>query len=235
VFHHWQQNSEKSKMQNSLTTTSENLPAQYEDPVEQLAAEARNDFGTLLKFAKGEWFIGDSIVLNNDTTEFIAHVDSLVVGWIRFDDKKVAERILLRRGEQKRLPDRDELSFADKAEWPLDTKGVARDPWVKQHYLPLLDTKDGALVTFVSGTVGGRIAVGKLCDLYLKTRQRPVIGLDVGYFKSKEFGKVAAPAFRMIGYEDAIPAGSPEPVIASAQNAKEHAFSTTRCPFDRFL
>jgi hypothetical protein len=207
-------------MQNSLTTNSENLPAQYEDPIEQLAAEARNDFGTLLKFAKGEWFIGDSIVLNNDAAEYVAHVDSLVTGWIHFADKKVVERILLRRGEKKRLPDRDELSFADKSEWPVDAKGVARDPWVKQHYLPLLDTSDGSLVTFVTGTVGGKMAIGKLCDKYLNKSARPIITLDVGYFKSKEYGKVAAPDFKVIGFEGM--GIIPESGTATAQNAKKH-------------
>jgi hypothetical protein len=215
-------------MQNSLATTSENLPAQYEDPIEQLAAEARNDFGTLLKFNKGERYVGDSAVLTSP--EYIGHVDSLVIGWIRFDEKKVAERILLRRGEKKRLPDRDELSFADKSEWPLDSKGIARDPWVKQYYLPLIDTSDGALVTFVSGTVGGKIAIGKLCDKYLNKNERPIITLDVGYFKSKEYGKVAAPDFKIIGFEKTGIILEPG-AAATAENTKEHRVLDDAIPF----
>jgi hypothetical protein len=41
--------------------------------------------------------------------EFIACPEAVVIGWIRFDNQRVAERILKRPGDKRRLPDRDEL------------------------------------------------------------------------------------------------------------------------------
>jgi hypothetical protein len=82
------------------------------------------------------------------------------------------------------LPEREDLSFAEEDEWPRDGKGARRDPWSKQFFVPLLNVNDGSVVTFVTGTVGGRIAVGKLCDAYLSNdRKRPIVTLDVSTFK----------------------------------------------------
>jgi hypothetical protein len=186
-----------------ITREKTNLPAQYDDNVAQLAAEAANDLGTLLKFTKNDkgvwaWMLGDGEAPAG--AEFVAGVEALVIGWVRFDDGKVAERILKKPGDKRRLPERDELSMADKSEWPLDNKGQSKDPWVKQHYLPMLDA-NGALVTYVTGTVGGKIAIGKLCQAFLKNKARPIVKLDVGSFRSRDFGVIPSPAFNIVGFE----------------------------------
>jgi hypothetical protein len=196
----------KYPMSNELVKSEKNLPTQYESNVEELAAEAANDLGTLLKFAKGIWSLGDDKAPVG--AEFVACPEAVVIGWVRFDDKKVAERILKRNDDKRRLPDRDELSMPDKADWPLDSKGLPKDPWVKQHYLPLIDDS-GALVTFVSGSVGGKLAVGKLCSAYLRNKSRPIVKLDVGSFRSKEYGAIPAPDFNIIGFEGVEAAEAP--------------------------
>jgi hypothetical protein len=181
-----------------ITAERSNLPAQYDSNVEELAAEAANDLGTLLKFAKGVWTLGEDKAPAG--AEFVACPEAVVIGWVRFDDKKVAERILKRPGDKRRLPDRDELSMPDKSDWPLDSKNAPKDPWVRQHYLPLIDD-NGALVTFVSGSVGGKLAIGKLCSAFLKNKARPIVKLDVGSFRSKEYGAIPAPDFSIIAFE----------------------------------
>jgi hypothetical protein len=201
-------------MTNTTANNSTRLSAQNVDPVEELAAEARSDLGDILKFVKGKWLIGDSEVPKN--TEYVAHVDQLIQGWVRFDNKKIVERILARRTE--RLPERDELSFTDEHGWPRDNKGAPRDPWVKQYYLPLVDTNEGAVVTFVTATVGGRMACGKVCDGYLNNdRRRPIVALDVSSFASKDYGKIDAPLFRIISFEEDAAEAAPasQPVAAS--------------------
>jgi hypothetical protein len=191
-------------MRNDVVTTEGNKLVQYESAVEELAAQAANDLGTLLKFTKDEkgawsWLLGDNKV--PEGTELVVGVEALVVGWIRFEDQRVAERILKKPGDKRRLPDRHELSMNDKSEWPLDNKGQPKDPWVKQHYLPMLDAS-GALVTYVTGTIGGKIAIGKLCDAYLKNNKvRPIVILDVGSFRSRENGVIPSPVFNIIGFE----------------------------------
>jgi hypothetical protein len=186
-----------------ITTEKAYLPAQYESAVEQLAAEAANDLGTLLKFTKDDrggwsWMLGDDKAPVG--AEFIVGVEALVIGWVRFEDQKIAERILKRPGDKRRLPDRDELSMPERSQWPLDNKGQPKDPWTKQHYLPMLDAS-GALVTYVTGTVGGKIAIGKLCQAFLRNNARPVVKLDVGSFRSKDYGVIPSPAFNIVGFE----------------------------------
>jgi hypothetical protein len=200
-----------------MNSETQNLPTMYIDPLEELAAEARNDLGAMLKFVKGKWTIGDDEVPAG--TEFIVHIDHLVRGWIRFEDKKVVERILLRRDDRKQLPDREDLSYASQDDWPRDSKGVRRDPWAKQFFVPLLSVNDGTVVTFVTGTVGGRIAVGKLCDVFLNNdRKRPIVTLDVSDFKTKDYGTVESPSFKIISFEDepAEPPPTPESVPPTA-------------------
>jgi hypothetical protein len=204
--HHFIRRIKESKIMSNGIVISEktNLPTQYDDNVAQLAAEAANDLGTLLKFTKDDrgvwsWMLGDEKAPVG--VEFTVGVEALVIGWIRFEEQKIAERILKRPGDKGRLPDRDELSMAQKSEWPLDGKGQPKDPWVKQHYLPMLDA-NGALVTYVTGTVGGKIAIGKLCQAYLKNdKTRPVVTLDVGSFRSKDYGVIPSPAFKIVAFE----------------------------------
>jgi hypothetical protein len=215
-----------------MTSETQNLPTAYVDPVEELAAEARNNIENALKFVKGEWTINDEKA--PDGVEFVAYIDHLVKGWIRFDDQKVAERILVRRGDKQRLPEREDLSYAEESDWPRDSKGKPRDPWAKQFFVPLLAVNDGKLVTFVTGSIGGRIAVGKLCDAFLNNdRKRPIIKLDISSFKSKEYGKVDSPAFQIVGYEDepaeqppppSDPTTTPPPAVAAlpAKKSKKH-------------
>ena len=217
----------------NTTNNEQNITVAYADPLEELAAEARNNIENALKFVKGEWTINDEKVTAG--AEFVACVDHLVRGWIRFDDQKVAERILVRRSEKKQLPERDDLSFADESEWPRDNKGVPRDPWVKQFFIPLLSTNDGKLVTFVTGSVGGRIAVGKLCDAFLNNeRRRSIVKLDVSSFKSKDYGKVDSPAFRVIGFDEKPAEEPPEQAVVARQlrrrqkTRKAPAASTTK-------
>jgi hypothetical protein len=220
---------DKTNRTPNMISETQNLPTAYVDPVEELAAEARNNIENTLKFVKGEWTINDEKV--PDGVEFVAYVDHLVRGWIRFDDQKVAERILVRRGDRQRLPEREDLSYAEESEWPRDSKGKARDPWVKQFFVPLLNTNDEKLVTFVTGSVGGRIAVGKLCDAFLNNdRKRPIIKLDISSFKSKEYGKVESPAFQIIGYEETPaeqptappdPTTTPPPAVAALPAKKK--------------
>jgi hypothetical protein len=203
---HWRPKQMRSQMSNELITSENtNLPVQYDSNVEELAAEAANDLGTLLKFAKGVWTLGEKLA--SPDAEFITAPEAVVQGWIRFDDKKVVERILKRPGDKRRLPDRDELSMSETFEWPVDAKGVARDPWIRQVYLPMLDDR-GGLVTFVTGSVGGRIAVGKICSAFLKNNKaRPIVKLSVGSFRSKDYGNIPAPAFEIVGFEgvDTLP------------------------------
>jgi hypothetical protein len=207
------------------------VPGQFESAIEQLAAEVGSDLGVILQFSKDErggwaWMLGDNKPPAN--AEFVVAVEGLVTGWKRWEGGKVVERILKRPGDKRRLPGRDELSFANESDWPLDNKGQRKDPWQPQYYLPMLDTQ-GALVTFSSHTNGGKIAIGKLCAAYLKNKVRPIVTLDTSSFRSKKYGVIPAPAFTIIGFEGF--AGVTEEPKASQQKEKEDSDFSDRIPF----
>src|SRR5262249_668985 len=49
-------------------------------------------------------------------------------------------------------------------DWVEGPDGKLRGPWQPANFLYLLDPVTGDRVTFVTGTVGGRIAIQELCD-----------------------------------------------------------------------
>jgi hypothetical protein len=121
--------------------------------------------GTLLKFSKGKYFIGDDEVTGQ---ERIAHVPAAVYGFVKFwDGKPVAQRIG-RIADGFQLPDRDDLGDNDKKEWQRDSTGKEKDPWSKQYYVPMEDIDSGEITTFVTGSDGGEKALGKLFDAFAR-------------------------------------------------------------------
>ena len=110
------------------------LPAkQFDNPWLDVASEVGSDFGKLLKFVKGKWEIGDDTV--PDGTEFVAHIDQIVRGWVRFDDGKVSERRIGKVADGYKPPLREELADNDPASWKeKDANGKPRDPWVENGF-----------------------------------------------------------------------------------------------------
>src|SRR5262245_55987757 len=63
----------------------------YANSWNEAAAEAGgNDLGKLLKFVKGKWETGADVIAEG--SEYVAHIDQLVRGWVRFEDGKVVDR-----------------------------------------------------------------------------------------------------------------------------------------------
>jgi hypothetical protein len=142
------------------------LPAAtYDNPYLEAAAEAGNPFGKLLKFVKGKWEIGDDEVPLG--TEYIAHIDQLARGWVRFEDGKVTDFKIEKVAGGIKLPTRDELPDNDPKKWTeKDADDNPRDPWCKQWYLPLIGVDTNDFATFVSGSNGGNNAIANLCRVY---------------------------------------------------------------------
>jgi hypothetical protein len=83
-------------------------------------------------------------------------------GYVKFSDgKRVAQRIG-RVADGYHLPSRNDLGDLDEAEWERDSSGNLKDPWSLQYYMPMEDPEDGEIAIFVTGSVGGIGAVGKL-------------------------------------------------------------------------
>ena len=186
---------EKQKLTLPTTTT-------YDNPWLEAAAEAGNPFGKLLKFVKGVWMIGDDEIAAN--SEYVAHVDQLARGWVRFEGGAVTDLKIGKVADGIKLPTREELPDNDPKKWKEeDADGNPRDPWVKQWYLPLIGAESGDFVTFVSGSNGGNNAVANLCRVYGHSARAgllPIVALKTTSYKHKKYGRIEEPDLSVVGW-----------------------------------
>lgn len=203
----------------------------YGDQVSQ-----KSIVGKLLKFSKGDFLVGESNDEVEEGTQYVANMDELMVGWIRWEDSKPTDQIMGRVSEGYQAPKRNSLGDDDKSKWEVDEQGRERDPWQFSNYLILKtpgESGDDALFTFTTSSRGGLNAIGELCKAYGKAmRQKPdefpVISLGVGSYQhsNKAYGRIKFPVFEVTGWvakaefaealADAAPATAP---VDEAQSA----------------
>ena len=81
-------------------------------------------------------------------SEFIAHADSAIHGWIRFDpDGGPITRLWAATFPTGSLPLRSSLREMDQSAWKIGLSGGPEDPWKQTAKLPLEDAKSGAFFT----------------------------------------------------------------------------------------
>ena len=209
-----------SRTLEALTVKQNTPPAtQYKNPWLEAAAEGGNETGRLLKFVKGEWVVGDDVLKSG--TEFVAHIDQMVRGYVKFADGKVVERRIGRIADNFKPPSREELGDTHPKSWEKDADGKSRDPWVQQWFLPLIGVESGELITYVTGSKGGIDAVCDLCRIYGHKQHDnllPIVALRTGSYKHKQYGKVATPDFQVIGWDGAAIPVQPAPQIAATHD-----------------
>jgi hypothetical protein len=103
----------------------------------QIAAQEDAGFEKILKFKKGDFFIGDENIPLG--TEYVAHVRAWGKCWIKFVDSEMADRKMYRVALGEKPPEREELDDHDQDNWPEGLDGRPADPWVFQYLLPLED------------------------------------------------------------------------------------------------
>jgi hypothetical protein len=191
-----------------LKNQTGNVPAVGSTEIENILGAAQEDAGfeKLLKFRKGQYFIGEELVPLG--TEYIAHAKAWVKCWIKFVDGKVAERKVYRVALGERPPEREDLDDLEKDNWPERIDGNPADPWVLQYLLPLEKPSDGEVVIFTTPSVGGRQAVADLCKAYAKRAEKnancgqPIVKLAEAEMPTKKFGRVPRPHFEIVGWDD---------------------------------
>ena len=168
-------------------TEKTNVPARLEDVADVMLAETASS-NPLLRFKKGEYFIGEDEVEVGH--EYVAYPFDAMCGFARWEDDAVVEQKLGRVAERFRL-EREDL--------PED------EDWKEQRVLPLQDIDTGEFVAFVSGSFGGKKAINALINTVARAVKEgrgdatPLIRLAVGSFTSKEYGKIACPSFSSSG------------------------------------
>jgi hypothetical protein len=172
--------------------------------------------GRLLRFKKGHYYIGDDEIAVG--REYIAHATQLARGWVKFGDGAVAEQRIGKVIDGFTPPERDTLGDLDKNKWETDIAGKSLDPWVAQTYLPLEDRETGELVVFVTGSDGGRRAVGAVCNQAARNLNRgnPTIRLDVRSYKHKVYDRIETPYFPVTGFTEMPP--KPEQSLGAELN-----------------
>jgi hypothetical protein len=169
-----------------------------EQEARALLEEASKGVPPILKFKEGYFHIrGEEVPLG---TRFRAYVPNWERQWIRFDDNKVTERIRVRVATKKSLPARNTLSNPE-------LEDTNNDPWSLQNVLPLENIETGQLLTFVTTTNGGRMALEELAMKYSKAvlagtaHGLPIIELRANTFTSGFGTEVQKPLFVIAEWE----------------------------------
>jgi hypothetical protein len=174
--------------------------------------------GKLLKFSKGDWFCGQDDDDVADGSLFVANMDELMVGWIRWSDNKPTDHVMGKVSDRFQPPRRNELGDDDKSMWETDEQGKDRDPWQFSNYLLMMNvndkakvTEDSELFTFTTSSRGGLNAIGDLCVKYGKgmrshKEQYPIVKIGNGSYQhsNKSFGRIKYPTFEIVGWMNKV-------------------------------
>jgi hypothetical protein len=192
-------------------------------------ASQKSIVGQLLRFTKGDFLAGQEDDEVPVGTQFVANMDEMLAGWIRWEANKPTDHVMGKVSEGYQPPRRNELGDTDKAQWEADDRGDPRDPWQFSNYLLLKGTGDDTeLYTFTTSSKGGLNALGDLCKSYGKAMaQRPdaypviAIGVNAYDHPNRSYGRIKVPTFQVVGW--APKAVFAEDASAAAPASQERA------------
>lgn len=165
--------------------------------------------GKLLRFTKGDYVAGQDMEEVAIGTRLVVNMDSILIGWQRWEDQRPAEQAMGLLVEGFQPPRRDALGFTDQSQWEVDDRGQPRDPWQESNVVLMKDPESDELYTFTAASKGSIGAVQKLCAAYSKEmRERsgeyPVIelGVDSYMHSNKAFGRIKFPVLGIVDWTD---------------------------------
>lgn len=173
----------------------------------------RNIVGKLLKFSKGDWLAGEDAEEVDPGKQLVVHMDSLAIGWIKWEDNKPSQQVMGLLVEGHKPQSRKDLGDLEEDEWEVDEQsGQPRDPWQFSNYLIMKEVgavgDEENLYTFATSSKGGLGALGELCKTYgkaMRTRpdEWPIVTLGVGSYNhpNKAFGRIKFPTLEVTGWE----------------------------------
>lgn len=171
--------------------------------------------GTMVKFdgKKGVFVRTDTDEALDQETEYVAYCGQVLDGWIKFGAKgEPPTRIIGMPFDGFVRPPREDLGDTDESLWEPGLSGKPQDPWQHQVMLPLERADNAELFVFVTSSVTGRMAVGKLLDHYQRMArafpdEQLTIKLKVGGFKHRDdrIGWVPTPTLAAVGRRGGAP------------------------------
>jgi hypothetical protein len=198
------------------------------DPFAAYGQEAASGGANFLKFAKGEWLLGQNGDEQPLGRKLVANMNELAIGWIRWTDGKPQERRMGLLASGFRPETRDALGYTDQELWDTGDDGKAVDPWTFTNELPLADPDTGEQMVFSASSKGGIGGIGNLCKSYSKERrsrgdQVPVIELQRDSYMHPVYKKLYVPVLAIVDWRDNMPDASPvvaEPEAAPVKEGK---------------
>jgi hypothetical protein len=165
--------------------------------------------GKLLRFTKfGDYTAGQENEKIPHGTQMIANMNSLRVGWIKWQDNKPAENKMGLVMEGYKPVRRDELGDTDEDLWDTFDDGRAKDPWQFTNQIVLMD-EDGQLYTFATASRGGLGAIGEISKAYgkrmrMNPNEHPVISLGMREYKHSNpaYGLIRTPQFDVVDWSE---------------------------------
>ena len=98
-----------------------NLPDTQQQQAKALAAaaleERATEFGKMLKFNKGRYYVGDDEIKVGH--QYIAHTSQWTRGWVKFIGNQPVERRIGKVVDGFKMPERDELGDTDESQWEM--------------------------------------------------------------------------------------------------------------------
>jgi hypothetical protein len=192
--------------QSSLTTAAATVANNF--ATYGRAAAGHDIVGDLLKFNKfGEYVAGrydDRIAAG---TRVVCYMDTLCVGWQRWEGNHRVERVMGPVGAGFVPPKRATLGHLDKTQWERFDDGREKDPWAFTNTLVVVQRKpDGdTFYTFTTTSRGGLDALATLSlahgeHLRQRPDENPEVTLDVGSYlhTNRAFGEIRFPVFTLI-------------------------------------
>ncbi len=199
---------QRDNTMNDLTIKKNNAVTAVGTVAENIGTAANEDagLGKLLKFKKGLWEISGQRAAADGT--YIVHAVAWSKSWIKFEDRKVAERHVYSVARNEKPAERKSLGDLDETKWPIGLDGKPSDPWSLQYLLPLEDTDSGDICVFTTSSVGGKRAVGDVCKAWAQHGRKdrslplPIVKLGVGEMMSAKFGRIVTPKFEIVGWDE---------------------------------
>jgi hypothetical protein len=168
--------------------------------------------GKMVKFRDDAWLINGEEHMPEDHVQF--SVLSMLTLWTKWEgEKKQPIHVITRSGQAH--PAREDMGDLDEALWPKGLDGGKSDPWQDSRNVTLLHADSAQVYTYLTASVGGRIAVSELKNaIMLRRRARPgcypIVELTTAQMKTR-FGDRLRPAFRIVGWHEGEASAPPAP------------------------
>lgn len=191
-----------------------NLQKNFFEQYGEQAAMSTSIIGSLLKFSKGDWLLGQDETEVSTGTRYVVSMDNLLVGWTKWSNNKPIDEVMGRVVDGWAIPKRDTLGDLDKEQWEMDNQGKLRDPWVFNNRVLFKPVgkkySTDVAITFITNSQGGLKAMGELSKRYGQEMsshegQNPIIeiGTDAYNHPNKEYGRIKVPVITLVGWEKA--------------------------------